>query len=177
MRKAITGFCNQHRMMQKWALLLSTIWIPEHRNCEDWIVCVCACSIMSDSLQTHGSAWPPAPLCMEFSKEYWSRLPSSPGIFPVQGWKLHLPASSALAGGFFTMAPPGKSISYFKSISIVEDLLGRTAQFLCFGIYLTGTWLLFPMCYRLMFASTPQFMCWSLNPLVWPYLQLGPLRR
>ena len=39
-------------------------------------------------------------------QEYWSGLPfPSPGALPDPGIK---PASSALAGGFFTTEPPGK---------------------------------------------------------------------
>ena len=53
-----------------------------------------------------------APLSMEFfRKEYWSKLPSptsvdlpSPGMEPVSL------ESPALAGGFFTIEPPGKYI-------------------------------------------------------------------
>ena len=53
---------------------------------------------------------PPGPLSMEFSgQEYWSGLPfPSPGDLPDPGIK---PMSSALAGGFFTTEPPGKSFS------------------------------------------------------------------
>ena len=40
-------------------------------------------------------------------QEYWSGLPfSSPGDLPNPGMK---PASSALAGGFFTTEAPGKT--------------------------------------------------------------------
>ena len=48
-----------------------------------------------------------APLSMEFyTQEYWSGLPVPiPGGFPDPGTKL---TSPALAGGFFTTAPPGK---------------------------------------------------------------------
>ena len=49
-----------------------------------------------------------ASLSMGFSRqEYWSRLPfPSPGDLPHPGIE---PASSALAGGFFTTESPGKS--------------------------------------------------------------------
>ena len=48
-----------------------------------------------------------APLSMEFPRqEYWSELPfPTPGDLPDPGIK---PESPALAGGFFTTAPPGK---------------------------------------------------------------------
>ena len=47
------------------------------------------------------------PLSMEFSRqEYWSGLPfPSPGDLPDPGIE---PTSPALAGRFFTTAPPGK---------------------------------------------------------------------
>ena len=53
-----------------------------------------------------------APLCMEFSRqEYCSGLPCpSPGDLPHPGIKPMSLVSSALAGGFFTTLPPGKSL-------------------------------------------------------------------
>ena len=49
-----------------------------------------------------------APLPVGFSRqEHWGRLPfPSPGDLPDLGIE---PASPALAGGFFTAGPPGKS--------------------------------------------------------------------
>ena len=49
-----------------------------------------------------------APLSMGFPRqEYWTGLPfPSPGDLPDPGIK---PTSPTLAGGFFTMEPPGKS--------------------------------------------------------------------
>ena len=58
-----------------------------------------------------------APLSMGFPRqEYWSGLPfSSQGIFPTQRLK---PESPALAGGFFTTEPPGKtSLSLYPSLN------------------------------------------------------------
>ena len=51
-----------------------------------------------------------APLSMGFSKqEYWSRLPCPPlGDLSDSGIKPTSLTSPALAGGFFTTAPPGK---------------------------------------------------------------------
>ena len=48
-----------------------------------------------------------APLSMRFPRqEYWSGLPfPSPGDLPDPGIE---PASTAMAGGFFTTEPPGK---------------------------------------------------------------------
>ena len=53
---------------------------------------------------------PGMPLSMEFSRqEYWSRLPfPTPGDLPNPGIEPMTPMSSALAGGFFTTASPGK---------------------------------------------------------------------
>ena len=50
------------------------------------------------------------PLSIEFSRqEYWSGLPClPPWDLPDPGTKLESPAFLALAGAFFTTAPPGK---------------------------------------------------------------------
>ena len=52
------------------------------------------------------------PLSMElFRQENWSRLPfPSPGDLPNPGIKPMSLSSPAWAGGFFTIAPPGKPI-------------------------------------------------------------------
>ena len=48
-----------------------------------------------------------------FQAEYWSGLPfPSPGNLPDRGME---PKSSALAGGFFTAEPPGKSVELLES--------------------------------------------------------------
>ena len=64
-------------------------------------------SHLSDSLQPHG-LYCQVPLSMEFPRqEYWSGLPFlSPGDLPHPEIKL---ISPALAGGFFTAEPLGKS--------------------------------------------------------------------
>ena len=51
-----------------------------------------------------------APLSMEFSRqEHWSGLPfPPPGDLPILGIEPTSLTSTALAGGFFTTAPPGK---------------------------------------------------------------------
>ena len=68
-------------------------------------VCVLSQSVMSDSLRPHGAHR--APLSMRFSmQEYWHGLSlPPPGDLSNPGIK---PASSALAGEFFTTAPPRK---------------------------------------------------------------------
>ena len=52
------------------------------------------------------------PLCRRFPRqEYWSGLPfASPGDLPDPGIELASVTSPALAGGFFTAEPPGKTI-------------------------------------------------------------------
>ena len=49
---------------------------------------------------------------MQFHRqEYWSGLPFPlPGDLPDPGMEPASPASSALAGGLFTSAPPGKPL-------------------------------------------------------------------
>ena len=57
-----------------------------------------------------------APLAMEFSRqEYWSVLSfPTPGYLPDPGFETAFFASPALAGGFFTTAPPEKPyVSWF----------------------------------------------------------------
>ena len=67
---------------------------------------------MSNSFTTPWAVACQAPLSMGFPRqEYWSGLPFPfPGDFPNLGV---VPASPALADGFFTVEPPGKIyISY-----------------------------------------------------------------
>ena len=68
------------------------------------------CSVMSDAATSWTVACQ-APLSMEFSRqEYWSGLPfHTLGDLPNPGIKPTSLASPALAGGFFTIVPPGKS--------------------------------------------------------------------
>jgi len=63
---------------------------------------------MFDSFVILGTVGCQAPLSMGFPKqEYWSGLPfPSPGDLPYPKME---PAPPALAGGFFTTAPPRKS--------------------------------------------------------------------
>ena len=74
-------------------------------------VCVClhAHSVVSDSLRPWIVACQ-APLSMDFSRqESWSGLFfPSPGDLPNPGIRSMSPLSHALAGRFFTSAPPGK---------------------------------------------------------------------
>ena len=74
-------------------------------------VCVFVCMylVASNSFATLWTIAHKAPLSMEFFRqEYWSGLPfPSPGALPDPGIKLTFPA---LAGGFFTAEPLGKTI-------------------------------------------------------------------
>ena len=75
---------------------------------EKLVFCMCVCSVVSDSLQTPWTVALQAPLSMGFSRqEYLSGLPLSPaGNLPDPRIE---PMSPALAGGFFTTQPPGKT--------------------------------------------------------------------
>ena len=71
-------------------------------------VCVCVLS----HIQLFATPWTvahQAPLSMEFSRqEYWSGLPfHTPGGLPGPGMESTSLVSSALAGGFFIIVPPG----------------------------------------------------------------------
>jgi len=70
------------------------------------------CSIVSHSLSTPWTVACQAPLSLEFSRqEYWSGLPfPPPGYLLSTGTEPASPVSPALAGGFFTTEPPGKSV-------------------------------------------------------------------
>ena len=66
--------------------------------------------VMSNSFATPWTVARQAPLSVEFSRqEYWSGLPfPPPGDLPNPGIKAASLVSPALAGGFFTAAPPGE---------------------------------------------------------------------
>ena len=66
--------------------------------------------VMFDSFVTPWTVTCQAPLSMGFPRqEYWSGLSfPSPENFPDPGIK---PTSPALAGGFFTTEPPGKTVN------------------------------------------------------------------
>ena len=86
-------------------------------------VCMCLCACTRSHTHTHTNTFShvrlfatpwiaahQAPLSMGFSgQEYWSGLPfPSPGDLPDPGIVPTPLAPPALAGGFFTTAPPGK---------------------------------------------------------------------
>ena len=72
---------------------------------------------MSDSFMTPWTITCKAPLSMGFPKqEYWSGLPlPTPGDLPDPGIEPTSPASTALAGRFFTTAPPGKHTQVYRT--------------------------------------------------------------
>ena len=96
-------------------------------------VCVCVCvhactHVISFVLffQTPWTVVSQAPLSMGFSRqEYWSGLPFSlPRNLPNEGIEPASPMSPALAGGFFTTDPPGKTylIDDFKQFMLPIQL-------------------------------------------------------
>ena len=94
------------------------LFIQTYPACTTWsgraspVACVCArvsaqsCPTLYDPMNCTCQD----PLSMGFSRQdYWSGLPSpSPGDLPHPGIKPTSLASPALAGRFFTTAPPGK---------------------------------------------------------------------
>ena len=93
---------------QIWPILKTPIFI--------YCVCIFSCSFVSDLCDPMGSS-PPGSSVHGFCKqEYWSGLPfPTPGDLPDPGIEPTSPASSALAGGFFTTVPAGKPI--FKTVN------------------------------------------------------------
>ena len=74
---------------------------------------ICVYSVMSNSLWPHGQA----PQSLGFPRqEHWSVLPfPSPGDLSDQGIESVSLVPPALAGGFFTIAPPGKPLCVSES--------------------------------------------------------------
>ena len=77
-------------------------------------MCICMCMHAQSCLTLCDPMACQAPLSMEFSRqEYWiGFLFPSPGDGPHPGVEPMSVASPALAGGFFTIAPPGKPVRY-----------------------------------------------------------------
>ena len=80
---------------------------------------------------------PQAPLSMEFSRqEYWSRLSCPPpGDLPNPGIE---PESLALAGGFFTTAPPGWPMKVYactKSARGYPPNIRRKSQMIGYRVF------------------------------------------
>ena len=77
-------------------------------------------SVVSDSLCTLWTVACQAPWSVGFFRqEYWSGLPFLPPG-DLANFKCVSPASPALAGGFFTTEPPGKSLFHLVFENIME---------------------------------------------------------
>ena len=79
---------------------------------------------MSDSFVVPWTAACQAPLSMGFPRqEYWSGFPfPSPGDLPDPGIEL---TSSAMAGGFFTLEPPGKPCGHITTTQMSSPFLSQ----------------------------------------------------
>ena len=99
----IVKFCNE-------VVLRYSEWDQFPRSILGLFVCVLSHLVVSNSFVIPWAVAHQAPLSMGFSRqEYWSGLPfPSPGELPDAGIQPRPPASAALAGEFFTTAPPGK---------------------------------------------------------------------
>ena len=112
---------------------LITIFKPLNHHLKHFlmIICVCVCvcasvrahltSIVSDSLQPHG-LYPARLLCP------WNSPGKNIGVgyhfllqenFPIQGLNSS-PVFPALAGGFFTIEPPGKLGKYARQVKHIS---------------------------------------------------------
>ena len=82
-------------------------------------MCVCVLS----HVQLFGTPWAvpdQAPLSMGFSRqEYWTSLPFLTLDLPDPGMEFASLVSPALAGGFFTSAPPGKPFMFLPDIKFI----------------------------------------------------------
>ena len=78
---------------------------------------VCVCAPLCPTFVTSWATACQAPLSMGFSRqEYWNGLPfPSPGDLPDPGIEPGSLASLALAGGFFTVEPPGKPMDQYQN--------------------------------------------------------------
>ena len=84
----------------KWAL---------YDNIHSIVGYVCVCSVVSDCLQPHGLKLPGSSVHGIFQAKVLEWVPyPPPGDLPDPGVEPESSASPALAGGFFTPAPPGK---------------------------------------------------------------------
>ena len=114
-QKVLKSYRNQIPHGSLWFSLLSLFCVLGWKvRLLIWCVCVCAHSIMSDSV-TPGTVTHQAPLSMEFSRqEYLGGLTfPPPGDLPDPGSESTSLVSPALAGRFFTTAPSGKPLNWF----------------------------------------------------------------
>ena len=86
-----------------------------------------------------------APLTMEFPRqEYWSGLPfPTPGGLPNPAIEPKSLASPALAGGFLTVVPPGKSPYKLPNGILIHSLYGAVCLLFCSQDILSVWWVLF----------------------------------
>ena len=115
-------------------------------HCEDCLIlsmcaCVCVCAHVRMCMHAQlclfvtpmGCNLPKAPLSMEFSRQaYWNGLPiPSSGDLPDPETEPVSLVSPALAGRFFTTAPPGKLLSYISYIlPNAVDILSKYTDYL-----------------------------------------------
>ena len=96
------------------------------------------------SLQSCPTLWPyglysspGSSVCGILQQEYWSGLPCPPpGDLPIPGIEPSSLVSSAVAGGFFTTAPPGKP----QTSGMVEVLISLSSSLSIFFIYFEASW-------------------------------------
>ena len=88
--------------------------------CVSVCVCVCMRTCAKSCLTLYDPMDCSLPGSMELSRqEYWSEVPfPSPGDLPDSGTEPQFLVSPALAGWLFTTALPGKSLDYFKYLSL-----------------------------------------------------------
>ena len=80
--------------------------------------CMLGHSVVFDPLWIPWTVAGQVPLSIGFSRqEYWCGLPiPSPGDLPDPGTEPGSPGFPALAGGFFTSAPPGKPMCNYSGV-------------------------------------------------------------
>ena len=107
---------------------------------------MCACSVVCDAA-TPWTIAHQAPLSKEFSRqEYWSGLPFPPsGNLPDPRIE---PASPALAGGFFTIESPGKTLQIHRRAMIITYHYTKEVAFQlsCQFFFLNWWWSLVTFC-------------------------------
>ena len=100
-------------------------------NLKKNVIEVCMCAQSCPTLWDPTDCSNQAPLCIEFSRQkYWSELPlPSPGDLLYSRIE---PVSPALAGRFFTTAPPGKPLLNYSCFTMLcYFLLYRNLKQLC----------------------------------------------
>ena len=118
------NFLLRNMITAEIGIMLWNEYFSSERNPWPWrklryqISCICVRMLSCFSrVQPFGTLWPVAyqvPLSMGFSRqEYWNGLPFLlPWDLPNPGLKPASLMSPALACGFFTLAPPGKTMDH-----------------------------------------------------------------